>query len=116
MQKGGENMSDGKIVIDTQLNTKELESGISRISSIANKGFGVLKSTIKGVTTALAGAAGYSLKVGSDFEAQMSTVQAISGATGSDFEVLTEKAKEMGRTTKFTATEAGKAFEYMGMA
>ena len=106
-------MSDGKIVIDTQLNTKELESGISRISSIANKGFGVLKSTIKGVTTALAGAAGYSLKVGSDFEAQMSTVQAISGATGSDFEVLTEKAKEMGRTTKFTATEAGKAFEYM---
>ena len=109
-------MSDGKIVIDTQLNTKELESGISRISSIANKGFGVLKSTIKGVTTALAGAAGYSLKVGSDFEAQMSTVQAISGATGSDFEVLTEKAKEMGRTTKFTATEAGKAFEYMGMA
>lgn len=108
-------MSDGKIVIDTQLNTKELESGISRISSIANKGFGVLKSTIKGVTTALAGAAGYSLKVGSDFEAQMSTVQAISGATGSDFEVLTEKAKEMGRTTKFTATEAGKAFEYMGM-
>lgn len=109
-------MSDGKIVIDTQLNTKELESGISRISSIANKGFGVLKSTIKGVTTALAGAAGYSLKVGSDFEAQMSTVQAISGATGSDFEALTEKAKEMGRTTKFTATEAGKAFEYMGMA
>lgn len=109
-------MSDGKIVIDTQLNTKELESGISRISSIASKGFGVLKSTIKGVTTALAGAAGYSLKVGSDFEAQMSTVQAISGATGSDFEALTEKAKEMGRTTKFTATEAGKAFEYMGMA
>ena len=109
-------MSDGKIVIDTQLNTKELESGISRISSIASKGFGVLKSTIKGVTTALAGAAGYSLKVGSDFEAQMSTVQAISGATGSDFEVLTEKAKEMGRTTKFTATEAGKAFEYMGIA
>ena len=109
-------MSDGKIVIDTQLNTKELESGISRISSIANKGFGVLNSTIQGVTTALAGAAGYSLKVGSDFEAQMSTVQAISGATGSDFEVLTEKAKEMGRTTKFTATEAGKAFEYMGMA
>ena len=51
-------MSDGKIVIDTQLNTKELESGISRISSIANKGFGVLKSTIKGVTTALARAAG----------------------------------------------------------
>lgn len=51
-----------------------------------------------------------------DFEAAMSQVQAISGASGSDFDNLTEKAKEMGATTKFNATEAAEAFNYMAMA
>ncbi len=50
------------------------------------------------------------------FEAMMSQVQAISGASGIQLEKLTEKAKEMGATTKFTATEAGEAFQYMAMA
>lgn len=106
-------MSDGSVIIDTVLNTKDFESGLSKMSSLASKGFSAISTAIKAVGTALAGAAAYSMKVGSDFEAQMSTVQAISGATGDEFTALTEKAKEMGRTTKFTATEAGKAFEYM---
>lgn len=50
------------------------------------------------------------------FEAQMSTVQAISGATGNELVQLSEKAKQMGATTAFTATEAAKALEYMAMA
>lgn len=51
-----------------------------------------------------------------DFEAAMSQVKAISGATGSEFEKLTEKAKQMGATTKYTATETAEAFNYMAMA
>lgn len=51
-----------------------------------------------------------------DFEAAMSQVSAISGATGSDFDKLNAKAKEMGATTKFTATEAAEGFNYMAMA
>lgn len=51
-----------------------------------------------------------------DFEAQMSTVEAISGATQNEMQELTTLAKEMGATTKFTATEAGEALEYMAMA
>ena len=50
------------------------------------------------------------------FESQMSTVQAISGATAEEMARLTEKAQYMGSTTSFTATEAGKALEYMAMA
>ena len=46
----------------------------------------------------------------------MSQVKAISGATGQDFEDLTAKAKEMGATTKFTATQSAEAFNYMAMA
>lgn len=51
-----------------------------------------------------------------NFEAAMSQVQAISGATGSQLDQLTAKAKEMGSTTKFTATESAEAFNYMAMA
>lgn len=51
-----------------------------------------------------------------DFEAAMSQVSAVSGATGSDLDKLTAKAKEMGSTTKFTATEAAEGFNYMSMA
>lgn len=51
-----------------------------------------------------------------NFQAQMSTVQAISGATGDSLQRLTDKAKEMGATTQFSATEAGQAMEYMAMA
>lgn len=50
------------------------------------------------------------------FESMMSQVQAISGAAGKEFDDLTAKAQEMGATTKFTATEAAQAFNYMAMA
>ena len=46
----------------------------------------------------------------------MDKVSAISGATGGDLARLTEKAKEMGSTTKFSASESAEAFEYMAMA
>ena len=62
------------------------------------------------------GAGGYAVKVGSDFESAMSKVEAISGATASQMDALTQKAKEMGATTKFSATESAQAFQYMAMA
>ena len=46
----------------------------------------------------------------------MSTVQAISGASAESMKDLTAKAKEMGATTQFSATEAGQAMQYMAMA
>ncbi|EDT84672.1 phage tail tape measure protein [Clostridium botulinum] len=57
-----------------------------------------------------------SSKVGMDFEAQMSKVQAISGATGEDFQKLKAKAEEMGAKTKFSAKESAEGLEYMAMA
>lgn len=50
------------------------------------------------------------------FQSQMSTVQAISGASAFQMQELADKAKYMGATTSFTATEAGQALEYMAMA
>ena len=65
---------------------------------------------------------GVSLSLGSaintyaDFEATMSKVMALSGTTGSAMDAITDKAKQIGLSTKFTAKEAGDAFTYMGMA
>ena len=46
----------------------------------------------------------------------MSKVQAISGATAEETDKLTESARQWGRDTKYSATEAGEAFEYMALA
>lgn len=56
------------------------------------------------------------INVGETFDTSMSKVQAISGATADDMEKLRDKAREMGETTQFTATEAGDALGYMAMA
>lgn len=80
---------------------------------------GAAKLTAAGMAaagTAIVGIAAASTEVGKAFESQMSTVAAISGATGEEFAALEAKAKEMGATTQFSATEAGQAMEYMAMA
>ena len=56
------------------------------------------------------------VKTASDFDSGMSRVAAISGATGEDLDALREKAREMGAKTKFSASEAASAMEYMAMA
>lgn len=61
-------------------------------------------------------AAKYVVEVGSTFEASMSKVKALSGASGQDFEALSEKAQELGRTTQFSASEAADAMSNMALA
>ena len=51
-----------------------------------------------------------------EFESQMAKVGAIAGATGEEFEKLEAKARELGATTRYSATEVAEAMEYMGMA
>ena len=68
------------------------------------------------VTAAIGGVAAASVTVAANFEQQMSKVQAISGATAEDTDRLTESARQWGRDTKYSATEAGEAFEYMALA
>lgn len=57
-----------------------------------------------------------SVKTAADFESSMSKVAAVSGATGSELEALSAKAREMGSKTKFSASEAAEAMNYMAMA
>ena len=56
------------------------------------------------------------VRVGMAFDSSMAKVGAISGATGEELLLLRDKAKEMGETTIFSATEAADALSYMAMA
>ena len=69
-----------------------------------------------GVTTPIITAGATAVKVGADFEAALSKVEAISGATGDEMISLRDKAIEMGAKTKFSLTESAEAFQYMAMA
>ena len=69
-----------------------------------------------GVTTVIGGVGVAAVKTAADFDSAMSQVVAVSGATGKDFDALRNKAREMGAKTKFSATEAAEAMNYMAMA
>ncbi len=109
-------MADGTIKILTDLSTEGFKAGLSKMGSLAKAGLTAVTTGIAAVSTALLAAGGYAVKVGSNFEAAMSEVSAISGAAGKDLQALTDKAKEMGSTTKFSATESAEALKYMAMA
>lgn len=50
------------------------------------------------------------------FEAGMSKVQAITNSDANAMKILTQQAKELGRTTKFSASQAADAMSFLGMA
>jgi len=108
--------SDGTIKITTELDNNAAQKSMSKFESIAKAGLKGVVTAATAASAAIGGIAAYSIKVGSSFEEGMSKVSAISGAAGSDLEALSDKAKEMGAKTKFSATEAASAFEYMAMA
>ena len=109
-------MADGKVVIETDLDASGIKAGLSKLSGIARSSVKGTLTSIASAGTALAGLGSTAIKIGADFEAGMSEVQAIARASASDMELLKEKAKEMGAETKFSATESAAAFKYMAQA
>lgn len=116
-------------IVETENELKRLEeqanqsaTALQKISATGEKlqdvgdkvsGVGKKMLPVTGAVTALGTAA---VKTAADFDSAMSQVAAVSGATGSDFDKLREKAREMGEKTKFSASEAAEAMNYMAMA
>ena len=165
-------MSDGRIIIDTEIDNSGLESGLEKAKSsaksqaaklaaeykkqgmsaseafkkawseierdsdekskqtsenwkanVGDKLTGIAKTSAKaisslivGAATTLSGLAAAAIKIGSEFEAQMSRVKAISGATADEFERLNELAIQLGADTAFSAKEAAEGMENLASA
>ncbi len=108
--------NDGSLVFDTKIDSSGFKKGLDGIGGVAQKGIAATGKVLEGTSAGLTALAGAAIKVGSDFESGMSQVQAVSGASGQELEKLKEKAKEMGASTKFSATESAEALNYMAMA
>lgn len=139
-EQANQQLADGKItqeqydalqreIVETEQNLKSLQeqaavtnTTLAKIDAVGEK-MQTVGSAVEGVgkkllpvTAAVTGLGTAAVKTAADFDQEMSKVSAISGATGDDFDQLRAKAREMGAKTKFSASEAASAMEYMAMA
>lgn len=107
---------------DTAKMSKELKESGQNLDDLGGKleaVGGKLNSagnTLIGLSAPIVAFAGYATKAGIDFEQGMAKVQAISGATGSELQALTEKAKEIGESTQWSSTQAAEGLQYLSLA
>lgn len=106
-------MADYTVTGDTRLDTSGFTKGISSMTVAAGNLISGLVST---ATSKMAGLAKSSVSVGMSFEASMSQVAATMGKSTEEIESLTKVAKEMGSSTKFSATQAADALNYLALA
>lgn len=113
-------MADGRIVIDTLLDMSGVEKGLTDLQGKLKTSAGKLNETgktlTKRVTTPIVALGGFALKTGMDYEASMSKVQAMTGASADEMEQMKEVARELGATTRFSANEAAEGMAFLGMA
>ena len=98
-----------KAVAGAQESIKSFENASGKIKDTG-------KTLTKRVTAPLAALGGVAMVVGSQYETSMSSVQAISGSTADEMEVLESVAREMGATTRYSASESADALGYMALA
>lgn len=106
-------MADYSVTGDTSLDTSGFTKGISSMTVAAGN---LIADLTKTAGSKLAGLAKSSVSVGMQFDASMSQVAATMGTTVDQIDNLTKTAKEMGSTTKFTATQAADALNYLALA
>lgn len=87
---------------------EKMQNAGAKITDIGKK-VSVASAAVVGLGTT-------AVKTAADFDTSMSKVSALSGATGDELEALRDKAKEMGKSTKFSASESADAFSYMALA
>ncbi len=104
-----------KVTDDLKYHTTELNETSDKLKNFGKSSTDVGKkmSVVSGAVVGIGTAA---VKTAADFESSMSKVKALSGATGSDLEKLTDKAREMGEKTVYSATESADALSYMALA
>ena len=103
--------TDGSLLFDTGVDNSGFEKGLKTLTGLAAK-------AAAGITAAFTVAASAAVNVGSSFTASMSQVSATMGITrmSEEYETLSAAAEEMGAATKFSATQAGDALNYLALA
>ena len=127
-------MANNSVSIEVKLDESGVTSGVRRVKASlgeiegADKGLSwggvALGGTVANLASGAIGALGGTLldvgksvvETGGDFEASMSKVASLSGATGDEFDALERAAREYGASSVFSATQAADALGYMALA
>lgn len=110
---------DGTLIFGTDIDDSGFEKGINSLTVAAGTAIGnIASSMVSAISSAVAEIPATMVEVGSSFEASMSQVAATMGITSAaaEFDVLSDAAKEMGEATKFSASQAGEALNYLALA
>ena len=107
----------GKAFVEIMLDQTKLERGLKQAqtklknfgSSLTQAGKGLLT-----VATIAAAPLAFATKAFADFDDEMRTVKAVTGATGKEFKSLTALAEKLGRETSFTAKEVAAGMTALG--
>lgn len=107
---------DGTLKFDTRIDESGFNDGTQSIGNSAKKGMSIVTKAFAAGTAAVSAGGLAVIKMGSDFEAQMSRVKAISGATQEDFQKLRDQALQLGADTSFSASQAAEGMENLAAA
>lgn len=104
-------MSDGSLIFDTGIDNSGFTKGIAGLKSAA-------LAAAAAVTVAFTAASAAVVNVGTSYTSAMSQVSATMGITraSEDYAMLSEAAEDMGAKTKYSATQAGEALNYLALA
>lgn len=109
-------MADGRLLFDTKLDDAGFKKGLQGVGNVAKSVLGTATKAFTAGAVALGGLGAVAIKVGADFEQQMSRVQAISGATEKELKLLNTQALKLGADTAFSAKEAAAGMENLASA
>lgn len=110
---------DGTLIFGTSIDESGFEKGVSSLTVAAGTAIGnIAANMVSQISNAVAQIPAQMISVGSSFEASMSQVAATMGITSAaaEFKTLSDAAKEMGESTKFSASQAGEALNYLALA
>ncbi len=110
--------ADGSVIIDTVLDKTGLTEGLEGLSQKASSALSLAVKGVAALSTALVAAGGYAVKTGMEFDTAVSQIAATMGKSVDEIDALglSDKAKELGASTKFTATEAAEGLNILAMA
>lgn len=112
------------IAIESQITSKTMGQSLSdgldktgkTFDKIGRAGAKAFKTIATAAATSAAAVSAFSVKTGMEFDKQISTVKAVSGANKKQTKQLRDEAKYLGANSVFTANEVGQAMEYEARA
>lgn len=113
-------MADTQLIVKIGAELSEYKKGLQEATkattSLSKDITNVGKSMTGKLTVPIAGVGAMAIKTGSDFQQGMANVKSITNATEDEFAKLSDEAKRLGASTRFSASEASDAMSYLGMA